>query len=205
MSPEPTERRRVLRFTPQGARMAARKSGTIAGLFGAGKDDFGGDVLDVSPLGVRWVGPRKAELGVRLRLTMKYKECTFEGVAVVKWSHPHAQAGRFVVGVEFDKLSDDQLGQLEKMQQAVARDQASRGMATPTPAPQPVVRPPSPPGEGEPQPVVRPEKPPEPVAPSESPPPSESLPPTESPPPETSPPPTTPPEPPPSSGDPSPS
>jgi len=168
MSPDPAERRRVLRFTPQGARIVARKSGTIAGLFGGGKDDFGGDVLDVSPLGVRWVGARKAELGVRLRLTMKYRDCSFEGAAVVKWSHPHAQAGRFVVGVEFDKLTEDQLGQLEKMQQAVARDQASRGAATPTPAPQPVVRPETPP---EAAPEEAPEPPPSPAPPAEPPPP----------------------------------
>ncbi|MBI2930454.1 MAG: PilZ domain-containing protein [Planctomycetes bacterium] len=107
----------MLRFSPQGAKVQARRVATFMGLLGS-KEDICGDVLDVSGVGLRFVTPQKVPLNARLKMTVSFASVpeTFACTAVVRWSHPHAQGGKYVVGVEFENAGPDQLQILDKAQ-----------------------------------------------------------------------------------------
>ncbi len=110
---------KVMTFTPPGARVSARRKGTILGLFGSG-ESFGGELVDISQLGLRFLAPQKLALEARLKVCVIFTQAsdTLDCIAVVRWSHPHARPGLFVVGVEFEKLDDAHIKLLEKVKRA---------------------------------------------------------------------------------------
>jgi hypothetical protein len=86
------------------------------GLFGGKGPDLGGLVLDISAMGVRYASAEKVPLNTRLKMTITFRDAgELNCAGLVKWSHPHTQAGRFVIGVEFDALTEEQLAIFDKL------------------------------------------------------------------------------------------
>ena len=96
--------------------MKAQKSGSLLGLFGNKGADLGGEVLDISAMGVRYISAERLALNIKMRMTITFKDAgQLECTGVVKWSHSHTQAGKHVIGVEFDPLTEDQLVIFDKL------------------------------------------------------------------------------------------
>ncbi len=85
-------------------------------VFGSKGADLGGDVLDISAIGVRYIAATKLALNIKVKMTITFRDAgKLECTGVVKWSHSHTQAGKHVIGVEFDALTDDQLSIFDKL------------------------------------------------------------------------------------------
>ena len=108
-------KRRFERFDVRDCRAEVHKSGFLG--FGK-KEDIGGPILDMSDSGMRFNSAEKATLGVALKATLKLGPigATFDVKAVVRWSHT-APDGRFIVGVEFDGISDADKDTLRKLRE----------------------------------------------------------------------------------------
>ena len=126
-SGDPKERRRAARFsppsaqvkatvtpfTPKGAKVKANQTGSFIGLLGK-RSNASGDLLDIGQQGLRLVSNNKLASDMRLRVTVMFgqRQGELDCVGTVRWIHPHTKPDEFVVGVEFDRLSEDQVSLL---------------------------------------------------------------------------------------------
>lgn len=113
---------RILQFSPPGARVEAKRKGTFVGLFGGGPD-LGGEMLDLSSIGLRFVSSQKLAIDSHMKLTVTFAQIKdrLECTGTVRWSHAHGRPGQFVAGVEFDRLSGDQISVLERVQKEIRK------------------------------------------------------------------------------------
>lgn len=112
----------MMRYTIPGARVEARRTGTILGLFGTG-DDQGGELMDISGLGLRYISKSKQNLEANLKLSVSFPGAKerLECAGIVRWSHAHSRPGAFVIGIEFAQLNETQMKLLDKMQKGAPK------------------------------------------------------------------------------------
>ncbi len=78
--------------------------------------------MDISRTGMRFIAKARLPLNARLALvaTLPKAASPLRCKATVRWSYPHTQPDRFVVGVELDGLNEDQLRLIEAAREAAA-------------------------------------------------------------------------------------
>ena len=105
-------------FAPKGGNVEASQTGSFIGLLGQ-RVSAKGELLDISARGLRFVSDKKLAPNIRLKIAASFGQSQekLECVGTVRWVHAHTGADKFVVGVEFDPLLEDQsrfLGRLRK-------------------------------------------------------------------------------------------